>query len=157
MPNDFVDSIVIIRRIILSLFAGLDSATSSASAAKPTSLLTGEPSASSKRLLRCRKSTNRKAALRLLPSENGCFLMVKYSKCAALIPHWGKRVRQTHFVLNYPAAKPAHRHDHVQNKIVASTRLISSSLNLSSALCASSMTGKHSPCWACGLISSPSS
>ena len=53
------------------LCRGRLSATSRVRAARPMSLMTGSPSARSRRRLRCRKSTNRKAPLRLLPSAKG--------------------------------------------------------------------------------------
>ncbi len=70
-------SIFIIRRIKVSFWLGADSATSRVRAASPVSFTTGSPSASSRRWLRCRKSTNRKAPLRLLPSVNGWFFTTK--------------------------------------------------------------------------------
>lgn len=76
-------SIFSIKRIIVSFCAAADSATSSANAASPMSLMTGCPSRISA-LLRFKKSTNRKAPVRLLPSASGWFLMTKYNKCAAL-------------------------------------------------------------------------
>ena len=72
----------IINWIMTSLSLGADSATSSASAASPTSLITISP-LRNRRPLRCRKSTNRNAPMRLLPSEKGWFLTTKYSRCAA--------------------------------------------------------------------------
>src|SRR5690606_27503171 len=62
-PSTFVASMFITSRIITSFCAGSDSATSSVSAARPMSLMTGWPRSSSRRPLRLRKSTNRNAAL----------------------------------------------------------------------------------------------
>ena len=64
-----------VRAIVLAangpaFCAGADSATSSANAASPMSLMTGCPSRINA-LLRFRKSTNRKAPVRLLPSASG--------------------------------------------------------------------------------------
>ena len=78
-----------IRRISVSFCLGSDSASSSVSAARPVSLMTASPRVLNKRPLRCRKSANKNAPLRLLPSENGWFLTTKYRRCAALLSMLG--------------------------------------------------------------------
>jgi len=77
-PQGFAN-IFIISAIIVSFCVGLDSATSNVSAARPLSLITGCPSLFKSLLFLFKKSTKRKAPLRLLPSLKGWFLMMKYS------------------------------------------------------------------------------
>ncbi|MDP0590399.1 MAG: hypothetical protein QS748_14895 [Candidatus Endonucleobacter bathymodioli] len=64
-------SMCIIKRIKVSFCFGSDYATNKVNAAKPVSLITGSSFLLNKRRLRCRKSTNKNAPLRLLPSEKG--------------------------------------------------------------------------------------
>ncbi len=70
-------NIFIIRRIKMSFCFGSDSATKNVSAASPVSLITGCPASENKRPLRCKKSINKKAPLRLFPSVKGWFLTTK--------------------------------------------------------------------------------
>ncbi len=100
-------SIFSIKRIIVSFGAAADSATSSANAASPISLMTGCPSRISA-LLRFRKLTNRKAPVRLklmrYPTE-----MMGRRGCSAAFDkssHPRQYVQNLH-VLNVPQATKA--------------------------------------------------
>ena len=73
------------RAIITSFSPGALAATSRASAASALSFIFFSPPSRYSALFLSKKYTNRNEAERLFPSENEWSLIMRYSKCAALL------------------------------------------------------------------------